>query len=79
MQRRIKFAVLLIPAFASALTLLVVFYCWTIPDAFPGLTGLDYVKYMIYYLIGVGLFILAFQGIRGAIRNYSAPPTGTQA
>lgn len=79
MQRRIKFAVLLIPAFASALTLLVVFYCWTIPDAFPGLTGLDYVKYMIYYLIGVGLFILAFQRIRGAIRNYGEPPTGTQA
>jgi hypothetical protein len=79
MQRRIKFAVLLIPALASALTLLVVFYCWTIPDAFPGLTGLDYVKYTLYYLIGAGLFTIGFQRIRGAIRNYGEPPAGAGA
>ena len=37
----------MIPAIASMLTLLVVFYCWTIPDAFAGLTGMDYVKYVL--------------------------------
>ena len=45
-QRKVKLAALMIPAIASALTLLVVFYCWTIPDAFSGLTGIDYVKYI---------------------------------
>jgi hypothetical protein len=72
MQRKIKFAVLLIPALASALTLLVVFYCWTIPDAFTGLTALDYVKYVLYYLISAGLFILGFRQIIGAIKKYGA-------
>lgn len=73
MHRRVKAALLLIPAIASALTLLVVFYCWTIPDAFTGLTGSDYVKYLLYYLIGVGLFIVGFQKVRSAIKNYSVP------
>jgi TRAP-type C4-dicarboxylate transport system permease small subunit len=71
--RKVKAALLLIPAIASALTLLVVFYCWTIPDAFTGLTGLDYVKYLLYYMIGVGLFIFGFQKVRSAIKNYSVP------
>ena len=69
-QRNLKLAVLMIPAIASALTLLVVFYCWTIPDAFAGLTGMDYVKYLLYYLLSAGLFIYGFQRIRGAIKNY---------
>lgn len=72
MQRQVKFAVLLIPALASVLTLLVVFFCWTMPEGFPELTGLDHVKYILYYLVGAGLFILGFQQIRGAVRNYGA-------
>jgi len=74
-QRRIKLAVLLIPALAAALTLLVVFYCWTLPAAFPGLTGLDYVKYTLYYLIGAGLFLVGFQKIRSATKKYDASPS----
>lgn len=68
-QRKLKLAVLSIPALVSALTLLVVFYCWTIPGAFAGLTGIDYLKYILYYLIGAGLFILGFQRIQDAIKN----------
>lgn len=70
MQRKLKMAVLLIPALASALTLLVVFYCWTIPGAFPDLTGLDYVKYILYYLIAAGLFFYGFLQLHGAIKSY---------
>ncbi len=69
-QRKLKLAALMIPAIASALTLLVVFYCWTIPDAFSGLTGIDYVKYMLYYLLSGGFFIYGFQRILNAIKNY---------
>jgi hypothetical protein len=63
-------AALMIPAIASALTMLVVFYCWTIPDAFAGLTGIDHVKYVLYYILSVGFFIYGFQRIRNAIKNY---------
>jgi hypothetical protein len=75
-QRKIKMAALMIPAFASALTLLVVFYCWTIPGAFAGLTGMDHVKYVLYYLLSTGFFIYGFQRTRSAIKNYgsSSPP-----
>ena len=75
-QRKLKLAALMIPAIASALTLLVVFYCWTIPDAFAGLTGIDYVKYVLYYLLSAGFFIYGFQRTRSAIKNYksSSPP-----
>jgi hypothetical protein len=69
MQRRMKFAVLLIPALAAALTLLAVFYCWTIPDAFTGLAAIDYVKYILYYLIGAGLFILDSRGYKALSRT----------
>ena len=72
MKRKLKMAVLLIPALSAALTLLVVFYCWTIPGAFPDLTGLDYVKYILYYLIAAGLFIFGFRQIIGAIKKYDA-------
>jgi len=75
-QRKIKLAALMIPAIASALTLLVVFYCWTIPDAFAGLTGIDYVKYVLYYLLSAGLFIYGFQRIRSAIKNYGVSSSG---
>ena len=61
---------LLIPALASFVTLLVVFYCWTMPDTFPSLTGLDCMKYSFYYLIGAGLFFIGFQRVRSAVRNY---------
>ena len=75
-QRKIKLAALMIPAIASVLTLLVVFYCWTIPDAFAGLTGMDHVKYVLYYLLSAGFFIYGFQRTRSAIKNYgsSSPP-----
>jgi len=69
-QRRLKLAVMMIPAIASVLALAVVFYCWTIPDAFPGLTGMDYVKYILYYLLSAGLFFFGFQRIRDAVKNY---------
>jgi hypothetical protein len=75
-QQKIKLAALMIPAIASALTLLVVFYCWTIPDAFAGLTGIDYMKYTLYYLLSAGFFIYGFHRTRSAIKNYgsSSPP-----
>jgi hypothetical protein len=77
-QRKLKFAVLLIPVLASALTLLVIFYCWTMPDAFPGLTGLDRVKCFLYYLLSAGLFIFGFKRIRGAVKNYDASSSSTE-
>jgi hypothetical protein len=52
--------------------LVVIFYCWTIPDAFPALTGIGYVKYVLYYMLSVGFFFLGFQRIRGAVRRYNA-------
>jgi len=78
-QRKIKLAALMIPAIASALTLLVVFYCWTIPDAFAGLTGIDYVRYVLYYLLSAGLFIYGFQRIRSAIRTMYPLPRRQKA
>ena len=69
-QRKLKLAALMIPAIASALTLLVVFYCWTIPGEFAGLTGIDYVKYVLYYLLSAGFFIYGFQRTRSAIKRY---------
>ena len=77
MQRKLKMAVLLIPAISSALTVLIVFYCWTITNAFSDLTPLDHVKYILYYLVAAGLFIYGFRQIRGAIEKYddfSLPP-----
>ncbi len=71
-QRKLKLAVMMIPAIASVLTLLVVFYCWTIPEAFSGLTGIDPVKCILYCLIGAGLFVHGFKRIRNAIENYGA-------
>jgi hypothetical protein len=71
-QRKLKLAVLMIPALASISTLLVVFYCWTIPAAFPGMGGLDYVKYTVYYLIAAGLFLYGFQRIQGAVKSYGS-------
>ena len=69
-QRNVKLAALMIPAIASALTMLVVFYCWTIPDAFAELTRIDHVKYVLYYLLSAGLFIYGFLRTRSAIKNY---------
>jgi hypothetical protein len=71
-QQKFKMAALMIPAIASVLTLLVVFYCWTIPDAFAGLTGIDYVKYVLYYTLSAGFFIYGFQRTRSAIKNYGS-------
>jgi hypothetical protein len=73
-KRQLKLGVLMTPAIASVLALLVIFYCWTIPDAFPALTGMGYVKYVLYYMLSVGFFFLGFQRIRGAVRRYNASP-----
>ena len=77
-QRKFKLAALMIPAIASAITVLVVFYCWTIPDAFAGLTGMDHVKYVLYYLLSAGFFIYGFQQTRSAIKNYGASSSLTE-
>lgn len=71
-KRRLKLGVLMTPAVASALALLVIFYCWTIPGAFPALTGIGYVKYVLYYVLSIGFFFFGFQRIRGAVRRYDA-------
>lgn len=76
-QRTIKFAGLLTPAFVAALTLAVVLYCWTIPEAFPGLTGLDRLKYILYYLVAAGIFVAGLTKIRSAINSYGDPPAAT--
>ncbi|MCU0593385.1 MAG: hypothetical protein MUC57_18180, partial [Desulfobacterales bacterium] len=78
LQLRIKFAVLLLPALAGVLTLLVVFYCWTLPEAFADLTGVDYAQYTFYYLIGAGLFILGFHRIQTAVKSYGASPMAAE-
>jgi hypothetical protein len=57
---------------SAGLALLVIFYCWTIPDAFPGLNGMGYVKYVLYCLLSIGFFFYGFQSIRGAVRHYNA-------
>ncbi|MGW8188243.1 MAG: hypothetical protein ACWGNK_13280, partial [Desulfobacterales bacterium] len=63
-KRRLRLAALAIPAVASVLNLLVIFYCWSIPDAFPGLSGGGYWKYVFYYLLSAGLFIYDFRKIK---------------
>jgi hypothetical protein len=70
-KRRLRLTALAIPAIVSVLTLLVVFYCWTIPDAFPGLSGADYWKYFFYYVLSAGLFIYGFRRLSSVIKNYS--------
>jgi cell division protein FtsL len=70
-KRRLRLAALAIPAIVSVLTLLVVFYCWTIPDAFPGLSGADYWKYVFYYILSAGLFTYGFRRLHSAVENYS--------
>ena len=70
-KRRLRLAALAIPAIASVLTLLVIFYCWSIPDAFPGLSGVEYWKYVFYYLLCAGLFIYGFRRLSLVVKNYS--------
>jgi len=70
-KRRLRLAALAIPAIASVLTLLVIFYCWSIPDAFPGLSGVEYWKYVFYYLLSAGLFIYGFRRLSSVVKNYS--------
>jgi hypothetical protein len=70
-KRRLRMAALAIPAVASVLTLLVILYCWSIPDAFPGLSGADYWKYVFYYLLSAGLFIYGFKRLSVVVKNYS--------
>ncbi len=72
-KRRLKLGVLMTPAIASILALAVIFYCWTIPDAFPALTAMGHLKYVLYYLLSFGFFLFGFQRIRGAVRRYNAP------
>lgn len=31
---------------------------------------MDYVKYILYYLLSAGLFFFGFQRIRDAVKNY---------
>jgi hypothetical protein len=70
-KRTLRLAVLATPAVASVLTLLVIFYCWSLPDAFPGLSGADYWKYVFYYLLSAGLFIYGFRRLSSVVKNYS--------
>jgi len=70
-KRRLRLAALAIPAIASVLTLLVIFYCWSIPDAFPGLSGVDYWKYVVYYLLSAGFFIFGFRRLSLVVKHYS--------
>jgi len=70
-KRRLRLAALAIPAVASVVTLLVIFYCWSISDAFPGLSGVDYCKYVFYYLLSAGLFIYGFRRLSSVVKNYS--------
>jgi hypothetical protein len=71
-KRKMRLGVLMIPAIAAALTLLVIAYCRAIPGAFPGLTGVDFWKYLIYYLLSAGLFIYGFRRIQAEIKNYGS-------
>jgi hypothetical protein len=69
-KRKLRLGMLMIPVLVSVLTLLVILYCWTIPGAFPGLTGVDFWKYLFYYLLSAGLFIYGFRRIQAEIKNY---------
>jgi len=77
-KRRLRLAVLAIPAVVSILTLLVIFYCWTIPDAFPGLSGAGYWKYGVYYLLSAGLFTYGFRRLQSAVEKYSEKMPATE-
>jgi len=73
-KRKLRAFILMIPMAAAVLTLIVVLYCMRIPGAFPGLSTVDYWKYLFYYLLSAGLFIYGFRKIYGAIKGYSVPP-----
>ncbi|MFZ0241969.1 MAG: hypothetical protein WAL90_10020 [Desulfobacterales bacterium] len=70
-KRRLRLAALAIPAVVSGVTLLVILYCQSIPDAFPGLSSVDYWKYAFYYLLSAGIFIYGFRRLHSAVENYS--------
>jgi hypothetical protein len=43
-KRKLRLYVLFLPLVVFAVTLAIVLYCWTLPEAFPDLTRFDYVQ-----------------------------------
>ena len=69
-KQKLRMTVLMIPVLVSVLALLVIMLCWSIPDAFPGLTTVAYWKYLLYYLVAAGFFIHGYRRIRTEIEAY---------
>ena len=70
-KQKLRLAALMIPVLVSVLALLVIMLCWSVPDAFPGLTTVAYWKYLFYYLVAGGFFIHGYRRIRSEIEKYS--------
>ena len=70
-KQKLRLYALMIPVLASVLALLVIMFCLSIPDAFPGLTTVSYWKYFFYYIVAAGLYIHGYRRIRYEIERYS--------
>lgn len=55
-KRTARMVFLLLPAVVFAVALGVVLYCWTLPGAFPDMTGFDYGKYIVFYVLSGAAF-----------------------
>ena len=73
-KRKLRAFILMIPVIVAVLTLIIILYCLKIPGSFPGISVLDYWKYIIYYLLSAGLFSYGFREIQSAVKGYNVPP-----
>ena len=69
-KQTIKLYILLLPLPIFLAALIIIFYCWTLPGTFPDLSGFDYVKYVVFYLLSAACFPVGFRRVQQAVRNY---------
>jgi predicted nucleic acid-binding Zn-ribbon protein len=69
--RTVRFAVLMIPAIVFVIALISIFYCWTIPNAFPRFGGSDYWIYGALYGASTAIFVFSVLNIIKAVRSYT--------
>ncbi|NIO04392.1 MAG: hypothetical protein GTN74_07175 [Proteobacteria bacterium] len=70
-KRNSRFVILMIPAGVFVVALVTIFYCWTIPNAFPKFTPSDYWMYTALLLVSAGLFIFGFLRVLAEVRSYA--------
>jgi hypothetical protein len=73
-KRTARIVFLLMPAVVFVVALGVVLYCWTLPGAFPDMTGFDYGKYIVFYILSGAAFVVGFRKVMGEVRRYSSEP-----